>query len=285
MFWGFAFRLWIGAFIAPFVMSFMVVPLFYLTALTMRGRTDGAPRSTLLTYPMMVLTGGAQVYFWGLWAAYCAALVVSRTAHPEVTHKWLYYAVAVQSLITPLAYLMSKEMSGATQREVDRITKGTMFYNVVALAAFLGFVFWPGLIYVPYGWASGVLAPVQVAQKDTPLRPLEEKYYADLDAWVARGPVFQPGVQVDQAAFQARVQPMVETCGKLIMVTATPQQRVTFQTTERSEFDFRVDVCSKMTINRIHEQPEFQKPELVRQICNSTIPVFRELCVRSGLRK
>jgi hypothetical protein len=72
---------------------------------------------------------------------------------------------------------------------------------------------------------------------------------------------------------------------QLIMVTATAQQRVTFQTTERGEFDFRLDVCSKMTINRLHEQPQFQKPELVQQICNSTIPVFRELCVRSGLKK
>jgi hypothetical protein len=199
------------------------------------------------------------------------------------THKWLYYAVAIQSLLTPLAFLMSKERMGTNPREANGIMSGTMLYNAVALTAFAVFVFWPGLIYVPYGWASGVLAPVPDQPVQT-LRKLEERYYADLDAWVAHGPVFLPGDPTDEAAFKARVQPMVETCGKLVMLTATPKQQVQFLSTDRDEYGFRVDVCSSMTINRLHEQPQFKKPELVRSICNSTIPLFRELCVRSGLK-
>jgi hypothetical protein len=96
--------------------------------------------------------------------------------------------------------------------------------------------------------------------------------------------MFREGEREDTAAIQARMRPVVQTCGKLMMATATAQQRVTFLTTDRGEFDFRVDVCTKMTVNRLHAQPEFQKPELVRAICNSSILVFRQLCVRSGLR-
>jgi hypothetical protein len=59
MFWGFLARLWVGAFIAPFVFSLMLVPLS-LMALTMR-RGETAPRPSLLTYPMMVVSVGAQV--------------------------------------------------------------------------------------------------------------------------------------------------------------------------------------------------------------------------------
>jgi hypothetical protein len=278
-------RLEVGAVIAPLVFGMMSVPLLWLMALTLR-RGETPPRPSLLTYPMMVVVAVVQAYFWGLWAAYCAALVISRIAYWGVTHKWLYYAVALQALLTPLAYLMSKErMSATTQREARGIASGTMLYSAVALVAFAVFVCWPGLIYVPYGWASGVVLEPVPEKGVKALRKLEEKYFADLDAWVARGPVLRPGDPGGEAAFKARVQPMVETCGKLVLLTATPRQQTEFLSTDRAEFDFRVDVCSKMTINRLHAQPEFQKPELVQQICNSTIPVFRELCVRSGLRK
>ncbi len=285
MFWGFLLRLWIGAFIAPFAFSLVLAPLLWLAGRTMR-RDEARP--SLLTYPVIVVTAAAQWYFWGLWAAYCAALVVARTAHPEVTHTWLYYAVAVQSVLTPIAYLAAKERASAqSQREIQGITSGTLLYSGVAIVAFVVFVFWPGLMRVPYGWAIDAPgAVVQEAEKDDPLtRVLEPKYLADLDAWVARGPVFREGEKVDDAAVKARVQPVVETCGKLVMLTATAKEKTAFLTTDRAEFDFRVDVCTKMTVNRLHEQPQFQKPELVRAVCDSSIPVFRRLCVRSGLRK
>jgi len=255
-----------------------LTPLLWLIARTVRG---GEAKPNLLTHLLMAPATGAQIYFWGLWAAYCAALVVSRTALPEVTHKSLYYLVAVLSLLAPLGYMMSQEQIGASQREAQRIASGTMLYSSIVIAAFGVFVFWPGLMRVPYGWASVVLAPIQ----DPTQRVLEEKYFAELDAWVARGPMFRAGEKEDAVAIKARVQPLVQTCGKLMMATATPQQRAAFLTTERHEWDFRVDVCTKMTVNRLHEQPEFQKPELVQAICNSTIPVFGRLCVRSGLRR
>ena len=104
---------------------------------------------------------------------------------------------------------------------------------------------------------------------------LEAEYYRRLDDWVARGgPI--PEVQ----------DTVVQTCGKLVMWTATATEKLAFTTTRRDDFDFRVDVCVKLTVNRIHPQPEFEKPHLVKMICDeSNIKVFVALCERGGLRR
>lgn len=292
MFWGFVARLFVGSFLVPFAFGLLLIPLMWLMSLTMRGGDQ--PRATPLTYPAMALTGIAQLYFWGLWAAYCAALVVSRTATPGVTHKWLYYLVAFVSLTSPFGYMMHKEQVAATQRQAQSIASGTMFYSGAAIVAFAVFVFWPGLIQTPYGWANVILAPLELAETASPAQQaLEERYLADLDAWVARGAIFREGEKVDEAAVQARVRPALETCRKLVTLTATPGEKAEFSKTDNSrivqgrydEYDMRVDVCTSMTINRVHAQPNFQKPDLVRMVCDeSRVSVYRRLCVRSGLR-
>jgi hypothetical protein len=103
------------------------------------------------------------------------------------------------------------------------------------------------------------------------------KYYTSrLDDWVAKGG--------DAHTVQTQV---VETCGKLIMSQAGIVERFQLVTFYRDEFDFRVDVCTKMTANRIYKQPEFEKPEVVAMICDDPHPfheLFGRLCRRSGLR-
>jgi hypothetical protein len=285
MFGGFILRLLIGAFVAPFAFSFMVVPLKLVVVSIGRRLTSGATSPAWLTYVVLSLITPAQLYFWGLWAAYCAALAVSRAAYPEVTHSWFYYAAALLSVVLPLAWLRGKEREMASsQRHARFVDAGTALYSSVAIVAFVVFVFWPGVMRTPYGWALDRTTDVRALPAlDATERALEQKYFADLDAWVARGPLFQPGEQGNDAAVKARIQPMAETCGKLVMLTASANERALLMS-NRTEFDFRVDVCTKMTINRLHAQPEFQNPELVRVICNSSNLVFRRLCVRSGLR-
>ncbi|MEK6641210.1 MAG: hypothetical protein AABZ17_11135, partial [Nitrospirota bacterium] len=75
------------------------------------------------------------------------------------------------------------------------------------------------------------------------------------------------------------------TCGKLVMVTANASEAVVSTTTQREEFDFRVDVCAKATVSRSHHQPEFDDPKLIQVICDdSKVILFEKLCKRSGLR-
>ena len=152
-----------------------------------------------------------------------------------MTHTWLYYAVAVQSVVTPLGYLMAKEQSVATEREVRSIQLGTMLYSSFAVLAFVVFVLRPGFMRIPYGWAIDVPG-VQETEKDDPAqRALEEKYLGELDAWVASGPLWE-GQKVDDAVVRARIQPALETRRKLLMLTATAEEKAAFAKPVRGEF-------------------------------------------------
>jgi hypothetical protein len=71
---------------------------------------------------------------------------------------------------------------------------------------------------------------------------------------------------------------VVETCGKLVMLTTDTLEKIALATTQREEFHFRVDVCTKMTVNRVYPQPEFEKKEIIVMICDeSKVMLFRKL--------
>jgi hypothetical protein len=147
---------------------------------------------------------------------------------------------------------------------------GQPYIGTFAILAFFAFVFWPALMTMPYGWFIGLTVPIE----GRVARGVEEEYFRTLNSWVGRGG------PIDEV--QGTV---VATCGKLVMLNATPSERVRLSTTDRDEFHFRVDVCTKMTVNRVHAQPEFQKKELVSRICDQRgVEVFTKLCTRSGLR-
>lgn len=102
---------------------------------------------------------------------------------------------------------------------------------------------------------------------------LFDHYLAGLDTWVQKGG--------NVATLQADV---VETCGKLVMSQSGIFQNFKFLTYARDDLDFYVDVCAKMTVNRVHKQPEFEKPQIVASLCGpSSEAFFRKLCQRSGL--
>jgi hypothetical protein len=103
---------------------------------------------------------------------------------------------------------------------------------------------------------------------------LEDKYFSVLDGWVERG-----GKVTE---YQSVV---LVTCGKLVMVTANASEAVAFTTSQKEEFDFRVDVCAKTTVHRTHHQSEFGDPKIIQAICDdSKVLLLRKLCTRSGLR-
>ncbi len=79
---------------------------------------------------------------------------------------------------------------------------------------------------------------------------------------------------------------LVELCGRLVLTQAGSFERLELLTFYRDEFDFRVDVCVKITANRLYKQPEFEKPEMVALICDDTHSyheLFRRLCAHAGL--
>jgi hypothetical protein len=119
----------------------------------------------------------------------------------------------------------------------------------------------------------GLFATAACVEKSDTVQ-LEDKYLQTLDDWVKRG---GPVNEVQNT--------VVQTCGKLVMLTVSNSERVALSTTQREEFHYRVDVCTKMTVNRIHPQPEFEKKDIIKMICEeSKVSLFKNLCKRSGLR-
>ena len=105
-------------------------------------------------------------------------------------------------------------------------------------------------------------------------KQLEEKYFQTLDEWVKRG---GPASEIQDT--------VARTCGKLVMLTVSHAEKASLSTTQKDEFDHRVDVCTKMTVNRVHPQPEFKKKEIIEIICDeSNVNLFKKLCRRCGFR-
>jgi hypothetical protein len=103
---------------------------------------------------------------------------------------------------------------------------------------------------------------------------LEDRYFSVLDGWVERGGKVNEYQDI-----------VVQTCGKLVMATANASEAMAFTTTQREEFNFRVNVCAKTTVHRTHHQSELDDPKLIQAICDdSKVPLLGKLCTRSGLR-
>ena len=141
---------------------------------------------------------------------------------------------------------------------------------------------WGGLnirkVIVVFGVALITAIPISAhnlafAETSPITKKMEKMYFARLDRWVANGADFET-IQKD----------VIENCGKLVMISATKAEMVSFMTTQKEEFHFRVDVCAKTTVNRAHPQPELKNPKTVKMICESNTGFFRKLCKRSNLQ-
>jgi hypothetical protein len=91
-----------------------------------------------------------------------------------------------------------------------------------------------------------------------------------IDGWVNRGgPVHE---------LQDTI---VQTCGKLVKVTVNAFEKLSLRTTQRDEFHFRADLCSKMTVDRVYPEPEFENKEeeilaasaMTSNQCDRTFPL------------
>lgn len=115
---------------------------------------ENPPRTAVL-----ILVGVAaifQIYFWGFWSAFCVATTLKFTQKPEVTWDWLYWLAGFAESVSLIGWLAHKEPGSS---------KGTGFYSLIAIVAFLVFAFAPSLMLPPYGWALKPLG-FQTVQED-----------------------------------------------------------------------------------------------------------------------
>ncbi|MCI0722423.1 MAG: hypothetical protein L0338_26160 [Acidobacteria bacterium] len=147
----------IASFPAAFVYSLGGVAC--LAPLALAGKSQDPSKALL--YPVLALSGAFQVYFWGFWSALCVALTLGFTSRPEVTWDWLYWIAAFAWCTSLIGWFAHKEQqTSRSAAESAAIRRGTSFYWLVAIGAFLLFAIVPTLMLPPYGWALRLLGLV-----------------------------------------------------------------------------------------------------------------------------
>ena len=111
----------------------------------------------IILVPVTILAGAFQVYFWGLWSAYCVAITYKFTLRPEVTRHWIYFVTGFFNSSSLISWLSYKEREGESYQRQREIQTGTMYYAAVAWVAFIVFSIWPTLITPTYGWVMNYL--------------------------------------------------------------------------------------------------------------------------------
>ena len=117
-------------------------------------------------------------------------------------------------------------------------------------------------IFIAVAFAAMLLFVVAITTVFKPT--LFDLYVRNLDTWAENGGHIS-SLQTD----------VVDNCAKLILSQAGPRGALSLAIFDRDELDFRVDVCVKIAVNRIHKQPEFENPATVSMICNSQLEIFR----------
>jgi len=138
-------RLLISTLLVPFVFAFMLMPLIGLMATAVRG--SGSIRAS---HPYVLFLGGIQIYFWGLWGAYCGSVATAYSSSPDV-HRSLYYLIALGFCTAPIGWMAHKESVGDPGRGRD-IQRGAVLYSIPAIVGFVTQARWPRALSPLYGW-------------------------------------------------------------------------------------------------------------------------------------
>ena len=151
MFWKFLLKMSVADLLCVYVFAFALVVV--LAPLLLIARKES--RTKFAGPPLVVVAAAFQIYFWGLWAAFCSA-TAAKYQQCRKSLSWLYYLAAFAFCTAPLAYLAHKEtMMAQSSAEVSNTERGTALYSLLAIAAFLVFSVWPSLYSWAYSWALG----------------------------------------------------------------------------------------------------------------------------------
>lgn len=138
------------------VLIFSVGLMAVLAPMALFKKSGNPPK--IITIPLLGIIGIYQIYFWGFWSAFCVVMTFKFAQRQEVTLPWLYWIAGFMWCISLIGWLAHKEQqSSQSLEEAQGIQKGTTFYSLIAIAAFLVFAFIPSLMQQPYGWALKLL--------------------------------------------------------------------------------------------------------------------------------
>ena len=148
-----------------------------------------------------LISGAFQIYFWGLWAAFCVSVTYKYTTRTDVTLDWIYFLVGFFNSSLIIVSLNSKEQSGDHNKIRKKVQQSSGYYSVIAWIGFLLFSFRPSFITPVYGWATDVLGltryinPPKWSEND---RECEKRFFSAKKKaeiiWDFFGKIGQPGV-------------------------------------------------------------------------------------------
>jgi hypothetical protein len=145
-----------GAFIFSIGLVALLSPPTFLFG--MKGDVSATlrkPVAKAVTHLFFGLAAAFQVYFWGLWAAFCVAYTSRFTQKPEVTWLWAYWLSAFFWCTGLMGYLAHGDLDKEDQ---DRGGfTGIAIYFLILVGSFLVFAFFRGPMISIYGWfLSGI---------------------------------------------------------------------------------------------------------------------------------
>ena len=143
MFWGFLLIMTLASTVSVVAFSFWAMPALLLVAALGRieagGRFEGAVR--VLVWPVAAFAALWQIAFWAAWAAFCAREAHTYAVSPHTSAPWLYYAIALLAVASPLQYLFSAESVARGDEGAGRVW-GSFGYLAATVALFGAFCFW-----------------------------------------------------------------------------------------------------------------------------------------------
>ncbi len=105
----------------------------------------------MLVRLLFALSAVFQIYFWGLWSAFCVAFTIRFTQKPEVTWLWIYWLTSFSWCIGLMGFFAQGE-SVLPPEDTKKTGLGIAAYSVVIVGAFLVFAFFQKPMMSLYGW-------------------------------------------------------------------------------------------------------------------------------------
>ena len=212
----------------PAILIFSVGVFACLAPLALFAKMEKPPLIVVIL--LTLLAGAFQIYFWGLWSAYCVAVTYKFTIRPAVTWDWLYFITGFFDASSIIAWLSYKEQEGESYQRQTEVQRGTMYYAAVAWIAYIVFAIWPSLITPVYGWATNLLNLTRY------IKPMENQF--DLAE--------KPGDRiVPYSINRDRVKELEGKIYSLAELIGTPPQEV-----RRQYFD-AIETVSGMDVDRL----------------------------------
>jgi hypothetical protein len=141
-------RMSISAGLIPIVFSLTAFPLSMLLMVPFLHALERRSWLRFITFPLALGTFAIQVYFWGLWAAYCARW--STYWFQLSNGRMLYLILGLGFSLAPILWFERKESEHASSGKNMRLGGG--LYGIATALSFIAFIFEPSLADKPYNW-------------------------------------------------------------------------------------------------------------------------------------